>query len=292
VSNRVSLAELEPAAVEPPVASGDLPQDLHRAQVDLGVALATHQRERAVHGQQVRAFERRIDELSGELASARAQLTTRDDAAQRLTEATAMIRALEIIRDSQLELLGRADAELSQVRAGRDGAQEALRRVQADLQQLEQRAAPWDAAQTSKLTPASALALAEVLFADDLVVTKAARKAAHRSPFRDGHLVFEVLALLALHAAHGGDATSCVQQALGNKARWRSKDSKETVATFRSERTVTGCDGARSSLRTHVTLGHGPRADACLQIYYQLDAQGRVEVQHCGEHKCTVSHDT
>ncbi|MCA9638723.1 MAG: hypothetical protein KC420_21990, partial [Myxococcales bacterium] len=78
----------------------------------------------------------------------------------------------------------------------------------------------------------------------------------------------------------------------GNAARWKPKDSPETARAFGAQRTWAGEDGKAKLFTRHVTLGHGLDARGCLQIYYDVLADGRVEVAWVGEHRPTVSVDT
>lgn len=79
---------------------------------------------------------------------------------------------------------------------------------------------------------------------------------------------------------------------MGGKARWRRKDSSETVATFSDKRRWPDSAGNVRLFERHVTLGRGETADMCAQLYYRVGANGRIEIAWVGEHLPTVSKNT
>lgn len=49
---------------------------------------------------------------------------------------------------------------------------------------------------------------------------------------------------------------------------------------------------ARKLYARHVTLGGSVSPQRCLQIYYDVSSDGRVELASIGEHRPTVGKDT
>lgn len=117
-----------------------------------------------------------------------------------------------------------------------------------------------------------------------------ALESAEDSPFRDPGRVFESLALLAFFGRHDGDYEAAFQKVAGGSARWRPRDSPETVSGFGSQRTWADRDGKRKLFRRHITLGHGVDTQRCAQIYYDVASDGRVEVAWVGEHRPPSDH--
>lgn len=75
-------------------------------------------------------------------------------------------------------------------------------------------------------------------------------------------------------------------------ARWRRKDSPETVAAFSDKRRWSDSTGVTQVFERHVTIGRGEASDACIQIYYWVSPAGKVEIAWVGEHLPTVSKNT
>ncbi len=139
---------------------------------------------------------------------------------------------------------------------------------------------------------AAALATAEALFPDRLVVLRSARGAAEDSPFKHPLRVFEVLTMLAMFGRSDAELAPALAKALGQIAQWRPKDSPETVTTFGDKRTWFDEAGEAKLYGRHVTIGGSVNASRCLQIYYDVLSDGRVEIAWCGEHRPTVGKDT
>ena len=139
-------------------------------------------------------------------------------------------------------------------------------------------------------TVTAALALAEKVLGERLIVLKSARASAEESPYREPQRVLDVLLVLAL--AGQGEVDAVIKQVFGNAARWKPRDSPETSRAFGAQRTWMGADGAKRPFTRHVTLGHGVDARTCLQVYYEVTSEGRIEVAWVGEHRPTVSVDT
>lgn len=138
-------------------------------------------------------------------------------------------------------------------------------------------------------TATEAVALAEACFPERLIILPSARSSAGVSPFRDPSRILQVLALLAFFGRHDGDLEAALEKALGAQARWRPRDSPDTSARFGTQRTW---GGGRKLFRRHITLGHGDDAQRCAQVYYDVTADGRIELAWVGEHPPTVSEDT
>lgn len=165
-----------------------------------------------------------------------------------------------------------------------------LAAVRKDLRRAEQERDEIKGSLGPPRTVSAAVAHAEALFTDRLVVLRSARVSAEDSPYRDAPRVLFVLALLANCDAGGiGDV---IHKALGGMARWKPKDSPETLKTFGRERTWTDSIGKPKVFGRHITLGHGVNPQKCLQVYYDVFADGRIEVAWCGEHRPTVGEDT
>jgi hypothetical protein len=137
---------------------------------------------------------------------------------------------------------------------------------------------------------ADALARAEATYPDKLIVLRSARASAADSPYRDpGRVLFVLLLLANCDASSFGEV---LNKAVGSTARWKPRDSPETVAKFGKDRTFTDSTRKPKLFTRHVTLGHGVNSKKCLQIYYDVLGDGRIEIAWCGEHRSTVSEDT
>ena len=183
------------------------------------------------------------------------------------------------------ELAEELEVELAETRRDLMDSRKAQRRAEQERDEAVE-------ARFTAKTVLEALRLAEACFADRLVVLPSARAAADDSPFRDPGRIFESLALLGLFGRNDGDCEGAFQKVAGGGARWRPRDSPETVARFGTQRTWADRDDKRKLFRRHITLGHGVDTQRCAQIYYDVGSDGRVEVAWVGEHRPTVSEDT
>ncbi len=182
-----------------------------------------------------------------------------------------------------LQLADELEHELAAMRSELSETRKELRRAQQERDELEGAFGP-------PRSVADALARAEAMFSDRLVVVRSARVSADNSPYREPGRVFFVLSLLA--NCDSGSIGDVLTKALGGKARWKPKDSPETEAKFGKARTWTDSTGIPKLFSRHVTVGHGVNPQKCLQIYYDVLGDGRIEVAWCGEHRPTVSEDT
>ncbi|MBC8068093.1 MAG: hypothetical protein IAG13_07155, partial [Deltaproteobacteria bacterium] len=139
---------------------------------------------------------------------------------------------------------------------------------------------------------ARALQLAQARFPDRLAVLPSAHASALDSAYRDPERCFRVLALLAMFGGHDGTFADVLTKALGHAAEWKPKDSPQTIAKFGGQRTWTSVEGQRKLYSRHVTLGGSVSPQRCLQVYYDVLSDGRVEVAWVGEHRPTVGKDT
>ncbi|MFV8752264.1 hypothetical protein ACNOYE_17080 [Nannocystaceae bacterium ST9] len=137
---------------------------------------------------------------------------------------------------------------------------------------------------------ADAVARAEATYPDKLIVLRSARASAEDSPFRDpGRVLFVLMLLANCDASSFGEVLA---KAVGSTARWKPRDSPETVAKFGKDRTFTDSNRKPKLFTRHVTIGHGVNSKKCLQLYYDVLGDGRIELAWCGEHRPTVSEDT
>lgn len=214
-----------------------------------------------------------------------------------LAEAQAKMTAAEAaLTATQAELAeSRPDAEAlaelaAEVGAVQEEASQAVAEERRARRRAEQQRDELAALLGPPSTVAAALALAEAVLGDRLVVLKSARASAEESPYREPRRVFDVLLLLAL--AGNGEVDAVFKQVFGNTARWKPRDSPETSRAFGAQRTWAGADGSKRLFSRHVTLGHGVDARTCLQVYYDVTTAGQIEVAWVGEHRPTVSVDT
>ncbi len=214
-----------------------------------------------------------------------------------LADAEKKLRAVEAsLKATQDELAeSRPDAEaLAELAAEVEAVQSEANRVVVEERRARQRAEQERDEQAARLEPpstvAAALALAEVVLGDRLVVLKSARASAEESPYREPKRVLDVLLMLTL--AGTGDVDVVLKQVFGNAARWKPRDSPDTTRAFGAQRTWVGADGTKRLFTRHVTLGHGVDARTCLQVYYDVTTAGQIEVAWVGEHRPTVSVDT
>jgi hypothetical protein len=117
--------------------------------------------------------------------------------------------------------------------------------------------------------------------------TSAVRIAAVQGGVQVEHLVV----LEGAQLAHEPTADA-LEKALGSQARWRPRDSPDTTSRFGAQRTWSDRSGARKLFRRHMTVGHGVDPQRCAQVYYEVAADGKVELAWVGEHRPTVSEDT
>jgi len=178
------------------------------------------------------------------------------------------------------QLAAEQEQQFEALQAELADARKQLRRAQQERDEL---AGPPSSA-------SEALARAEATFPDKLVVLRSARASAQDSPYRDpGRVLFVLILLANCDASSFGEV---LHKAVGSSARWKPRDSPETVAKFGKDRTFTDSTRTPKLFTRHVTLGHGISAKKCLQIYYDVLGDGRVEIAWCGDHRPTVSEDT
>jgi hypothetical protein len=182
-----------------------------------------------------------------------------------------------------MQLAEEQERELDALRAELAELRKQLRRATAARDDLEGGLGP-------PRSVAGALQRAEALFGERLVVLRSARSSAADSGFRDPARVLFVLTLLA-HCDHAS-VGEVITRALGGMARWKPKDSPETTRAFGKERTWIDHRGTPKAYGRHITVGHGVSPQKCLQIYYDVLDDGRVELAWCGEHRPTVGVDT
>ncbi len=183
------------------------------------------------------------------------------------------------------ELAGELERDLDATRLELVAARQALRRAEQQRDELAEGA-------TELADVADAVALAQARFPDRLLVLSSAQGSAVDSGYRNPELCFRVLALLALFGQQDGTFTDALVKALGNSAEWKPKDSPQTIARFGAQRTWAASDSRRKLFSRHVTLGGSVSAQRCLQIYYDVLPDGRIEVAWVGEHRPTVGKDT
>lgn len=138
---------------------------------------------------------------------------------------------------------------------------------------------------------AAATSLAAARYDDRLVLLPSAESSARASAFRDPERVFRVLTVLALFGHDDGLLRDTLEKAFGRAAKWKPRDSPETTAKFGDSRRWKGVDGEPKLFRRHLTIGGSVNAERCLQIYYDVLPDGRIEVAWIGEHRPTVSRD-
>lgn len=195
------------------------------------------------------------------------------------------LRAAEEEQETAFGLAADVEEESERVRQELDAERRTRRRAQQELDEvLESR---WRVKDVT-----DALGAAEALFAEALSILPTARRSTTGSDFRDPELLFRSLALLALFGSSDTKLQHALEETLGGRVRWRPKDSPETVSRFGDERTWAGTDGARKLFRRHLTLGHGLPTRSCLQVYYDVLGNGRVEVAWVGKHLRTVGQNT
>ena len=184
-----------------------------------------------------------------------------------------------------LELAAELEGDLDATRNELVAARQALRRAEQQRDELAEGA-------TQLEDVSDAVELAKALFADKLVILDSAHASSHDSVYRDADKVFRVLVVLAMFGQHDGTFAEILVKALGHAAEWKPKDSPSTIAKFGAQRTWTSSDGLRKLYSRHVTLGGSVNPQRCLQIYYDVLSDGRVEIAWVGEHRPTVGKDT
>lgn len=179
-----------------------------------------------------------------------------------------------------LQLAAEQEAELQALQSELEDAREQHRRTQREL----------DGLQGPPTTILEALLRAEAMYPEQLIVLRSARSSAADSPYRDpGRVLFILLLLANCDPSSFGEV---LPKVAGSTARWKPRDSPETVAKFGKDRTFTDSTRTPKLFGRHVTLGHGVNSKKCLQIYYDVLGDGRIEIAWCGEHRPTVSEDT
>jgi hypothetical protein len=184
-----------------------------------------------------------------------------------------------------LELAEELERDLEATRNELLTAKQALRRAEQQRDELAEGA-------TQLEDVADAVELVKALFPDKLVILNSAHASAIDSVYRDAEKVFRVLVVLAMFGSHDGTFAESLIKALGHAAEWKPKDSPSTIAKFGAQRTWTGFDGSRKLFARHITVGGSVNPQRCLQIYYDVMSDGRVEVAWVGEHRPTVGKDT
>ena len=207
------------------------------------------------------------------------------------------------------ERLERAEAELARLRESQqdqedyfrawidagtelEQTQAALAETRRELDAVKRDRALAERKCSRPQSPLDALSLAEMLYPNRLVFSPRSRKSAADSAFRDGVRVFEVLTVIAMTSKNPSELRARMQSTFGCSARWRSSDSKPTATTFAASRRHTNVRGEATTLSEHITLGHGEKPGATLQIYILRLGDGRIEIAHCGDHLETVAVDT
>lgn len=183
------------------------------------------------------------------------------------------------------ELAAELERDLDATRNELVSARQQLRRAEQQRDELAEGGSTIEDA-------ADAVKLAAALFTDRLVVLPSAHASALDSVYRDAEKCFRVLVVLAMFGQHDGTFAETLAKALGHAAEWKPKDSPSTIAKFGAQRTWTSSTGERHLYSRHVTLGGSVNPQRCLQIYYDVLADGRVEIAWVGEHRPTVGKDT
>lgn len=137
----------------------------------------------------------------------------------------------------------------------------------------------------------AAVRLAKRRFHDRLIVLPSAEASALASTYRDPERVFRVLAVIALFGGGDRSLREALDTAFGRGAKWKAKDSPQTLARFGGSRHWKCGQGTPKLFSRHVTLGGSVDAARCLQIYYDRAEDGRLEIAWVGEHRPTVSRD-
>jgi hypothetical protein len=192
------------------------------------------------------------------------------------------LRASEQLMDENAKELNAAREESEKMRVERDEA-------------LDERAeAERDRAKAFKVTSVEdAVRIASVLYPERLRFFDSAWDGAKDSIFRKPQEVLDVLLFFAVVGpTHRGSIGERLHETFGARARYKAKDSSETMTKFGSERAFRESPRTRREMQQHVTLGHGMRPDASLQIYFEIGAKGVVEIAYVGSHLSTVSENT
>lgn len=224
-------------------------------------------------------------------STARAEMPPESPATPEPEESVAMTRPISTwskLGDdvlAALDLAAELERDLDRTRRELVEAGRAVRRAEQERDELSQHAGEFRG-------PAEALAEAGRRFDEVLVVLPSATSAAESSGYRDPERVFRVLALLALFGRNDRRFELALGDALGNAARCKPRNSPQTVAAFGIQRTFIASDGRPKLFARHVTLGHGVDSSKCLQVYYDILSDGRIEIGWCGEHRPTVSVNT
>lgn len=176
------------------------------------------------------------------VAALRAAVDGRDREIAALRAQLADINTLFELASDELKLAGRRATEAERER-DRFEQEADLARAAAD----EARA---DAASAHDIEgPVDALRLGAGAFGDVLVILDSAYKSAGECGFRQPKLLFRVLSVLAMSTAGSLPIGETLLAACGRQARWKPKDSPQTMRTWGSDREFTSSTGERSSTR-------------------------------------------
>jgi hypothetical protein len=192
------------------------------------------------------------------------------------------LRASEQLMEENARELDAAREESEKMRVERDEA-------------LDERAeAEKNRAKAFKVTCVEdAVRIASLLYPERLRFFVSALDGAKDSIYRKPQEVFDVLMFLAVvGSTHRGSISERLHETFGARVRYKAKDSPETMTKFGTERTFRESPRTRREMQQHVTLGHGMRPDASLQIYFEIGGKGVVEVAYVGSHLSTVSENT
>jgi len=167
-------------------------------------------------------------------------------------------------------------------------------RVERDEAIDERDGAEKDRAKAFKVTCVEdAVRIASLIYPERLRFFDSAWDGAKDSIFRKPQEVFDLLMFLAVVGpTHRGSISERLHETFGARARYKAKDSPETMTKFGTERTFRESPRTRREMQQHVTLGHGMRPDASLQIYFEIGAKGVVDIAYVGSHLSTVSENT
>jgi hypothetical protein len=192
------------------------------------------------------------------------------------------LRASEQLMEENAKELNAAREESEKMRVERDEAID--ERDEAEKDRLK----------AFKVTRVEdAVRIASLLYPDRLRFFDSAWDGAKDSIFRKPQEVFDVLMFLAvIGPTHRGSISERLHETFGARARYKAKDSPETMTKFGTERTFRESPRTRREMQQHVTLGHGMRPDASLQIYFEIGANGVVDIAYVGSHLSTVSENT
>ena len=192
------------------------------------------------------------------------------------------LRASEQLMDENARELNAAREESEKMRVERDEAID------------ERDGAEKDRAKAFKVSCVEdAVRIASMIYPERLRFFDSAWDGAKDSIFRKPQEVFDLLMFLAVVGpTHRGSISERLHETFGARARYKAKDSPETMTKFGTERMFRESPRTRREMQQHVTLGHGMRPDASLQIYFEIGAKGVVDIAYVGSHLSTVSENT